>query len=274
MGVDGAARLFNAENCVGFGGPEMGVGRYLRSRTPHGSEAFALVEEFGPAEDGEVIVSRKKTSRRGGGYDDDSDDDDGYENAGGNVTESRERGKAKGRTAAAAAAANKPSSRLSQATGGGADARPVPNKSTKGKGTTGSAVVSKKEDKTKNMPLFELAALSPAERRVNMQKLRSFLATHGEFPTKYRTLIWRFLLRLPENEEAFSDLARRGTHNTMEHLHDQYPVRSKRVFERLHGVCNQMCHWSEIFGQTSYLPHFAFPFVLVYGQDELQHWRL
>ena len=55
----------------------------------------------------------------------------------------------------------------------------------------------------------------------------------------------------------------------MENLHHQYPVRSRRVFQRLQGICDQMCHWSEIFSQTHYLPHMAFPFVLVFGADEL-----
>jgi hypothetical protein len=123
--------------------------------------------------------------------------------------------------------------------------------------------------KAKGMPLFELAALSPSERRINTAKLEAFVRENGEFPTRYRPIIWRFLLRLPENTDAFADLVRRGTHDSMENLHNQYPVRSRRVFERLNGVCNQMVHWSDIFSQTAYLPHLAFPFVLVYGQDEL-----
>ena len=32
------------------------------------------------------------------------------------------------------------------------------------------------------------------------------LHTAGEYPARYRPLIWRFLLRLPENSNAFSAL--------------------------------------------------------------------
>jgi hypothetical protein len=30
--------------------------------------------------------------------------------------------------------------------------------------------------------------------------------TEGEYPARYRPLVWRFLLKLPENTIAFSDL--------------------------------------------------------------------
>lgn len=59
-----------------------------------------------------------------------------------------------------------------------------------------------------NIPLFQLAALTPAEKRVNFQKLQAFLMKNGEFPARYRPLIWRFLLKLPENTEAFADLGK------------------------------------------------------------------
>jgi hypothetical protein len=55
-------------------------------------------------------------------------------------------------------------------------------------------------------PLFELATLTAKEKQVNLQKLKTFLATNGEYPTRYRPLIWRFLLKLPENTQAFTDL--------------------------------------------------------------------
>lgn len=35
----------------------------------------------------------------------------------------------------------------------------------------------------------------------------------GHYPEKYRVFIWRFLLQLPENTAAFSDL---GIHRVME----------------------------------------------------------
>jgi hypothetical protein len=62
------------------------------------------------------------------------------------------------------------------------------------------------EDETTSMPLFELASLTPKEKRVNYMKLQAFLIKHDTYPTKYRPLIWRFLLKLPENSSAFAHL--------------------------------------------------------------------
>ncbi|KAJ1433848.1 hypothetical protein B484DRAFT_394309, partial [Ochromonadaceae sp. CCMP2298] len=57
-----------------------------------------------------------------------------------------------------------------------------------------------------HLPLFELAALTPKESQVNRKKLSNFLEINGEFPARYRPLIWRFLLRLPENTDQFASL--------------------------------------------------------------------
>lgn len=120
-----------------------------------------------------------------------------------------------------------------------------------------------------SLPLFELAALTPREKQVNRLKLRAFLAKHGEYPARYRSLIWRFLLKLPENTSAFSDLVKQGEHPAMEDLREKYPIKSPKLFSRLHGVCSQLSHWASILGDASYLPSLSFPFTLIYGGDEL-----
>ena len=104
---------------------------------------------------------------------------------------------------------------------------------------------------TASIPLFELAALTPKEKQVNLRKLRTFLQLNGEFPSRYRPLIWRFLLRLPENTEAFSDLVNRGIHPAFEDLHDQYPIQAPKIFDRLQSVCSQLAHWAPILADVS-----------------------
>jgi hypothetical protein len=49
-------------------------------------------------------------------------------------------------------------------------------------------------------PLFRLTKLTPKERRVNHRKLREYLQRNVCFPAAHRRLIWRFLLKLPENQ--------------------------------------------------------------------------
>ena len=36
-----------------------------------------------------------------------------------------------------------------------------------------------------------------------MERLADLLALQGEFPSKYRPLIWEFLLQLPRNHAAY-----------------------------------------------------------------------
>jgi hypothetical protein len=117
--------------------------------------------------------------------------------------------------------------------------------------------------------LFELAALSPKDKQINIKKLTNFLDRKGEFPIKYRPLIWRYLLRLPENSREYSDLVRRGIHPAYENLYLKYPVEDKRMYVRLQSTCSLLAHWSPIFAEVTYLPQMVFPFILTYGNDEL-----
>ena len=44
---------------------------------------------------------------------------------------------------------------------------------------------------------------SAASASFNLPKLRRLLKQYGQFPDKYRTLTWKYLLKLPLNKEAF-----------------------------------------------------------------------
>jgi len=109
----------------------------------------------------------------------------------------------------------------------------------------------------------------PLDKQLTEAKLRTYLASHHELPARYRQVVWRFLLKLPENAAAFADLTRRGAHPSFDRLHDKYPIRSRRLFSRLLHTCSQLAHWSPIFGEASYLPQLVFPFTIVFGVDEL-----
>lgn len=117
--------------------------------------------------------------------------------------------------------------------------------------------------------IFELAALSPGERDNNARKLRAFLDVHGEFPPRYRNLIWRFCLQLPENAAAFAALRDRGTHPACEHMHEQHPIADPALAARLQRLCSQLCHWSTVLGEAPFLPQLAFPFAVQFGGDDL-----
>ena len=107
--------------------------------------------------------------------------------------------------------------------------------------------------------------------RMSRAKLSFFLEKNGKYPDEYRPMIWRFLLKLPENGMAFADLVNRGTHPAFESrsLNRKYPLESSRLFKKLQSLCSQLSHWSSIFSEAPYIPQLCFPFILVFDNDEL-----
>ena len=105
--------------------------------------------------------------------------------------------------------------------------------------------------------------------RMTRRKLKHLLDTYGEFPEKYRILIWKTLLCLPQNRGAHFALKKQGTHSAFETLEDDYPIRNTVLLDRLSGLVSSLAHWTPLFGQVTYLPAFVFPFIKVFGADEL-----
>ena len=120
-----------------------------------------------------------------------------------------------------------------------------------------------------NLCISELSNYAPSGKKVTEFKLKALFRSKGEFPTKHRTLIWRYLLKLPENTQSFSDLVRRGIHPAYAKLNEKYPLRSRRIYARLQNVCSQLAHWAPILAESHWLPQLVFPFVMVFGGDEL-----
>jgi hypothetical protein len=58
----------------------------------------------------------------------------------------------------------------------------------------------------------------PSSAEFSRTELRKLLNVNGEYPHKYRLLIWEFLLQLPAAEAAFSALRSRGKHPSAEEL--------------------------------------------------------
>eukprot|EP00795_Rhopilema_esculentum_P001525 gene1525-15971_t len=104
---------------------------------------------------------------------------------------------------------------------------------------------------------------------LDMKRLLKILKGYGEYPEKYRLFIWRSLLRLPENHVAFSVLVDKGTHNAFARLHENFPVKSRRLLRSLERVLSALAYWSPIFGETDFLPMLAFPFVKLCPNNQL-----
>ncbi|KAL5467429.1 hypothetical protein EMCRGX_G031650 [Ephydatia muelleri] len=101
------------------------------------------------------------------------------------------------------------------------------------------------------------------------EKLKSILKTYGEYPAKYRAFIWRCLLHLPGNHAAYNTLLGKGTHPAYAKLHQQYPIKSRKLLRVLQRALSALAHWSSIFGETDYLPGMVFPFVKLFQNNQL-----
>ncbi|XP_035828505.1 TBC1 domain family member 31 isoform X2 [Aplysia californica] len=104
---------------------------------------------------------------------------------------------------------------------------------------------------------------------LNKEKLMSILKGYGEYPAKYRMFIWRKILELPENFTAYAALVDKGAHPAYSKLHEIYPIKSRKLLRVLQRILSAMAHWSPIFGETQYLPSFAFPFVKLFQNNHL-----
>lgn len=113
------------------------------------------------------------------------------------------------------------------------------------------------------------AQLTAKEIEVNRKRLVGSLKVNGMFPKKYRVLVWRFLLRLPKNEEAFRSLVAKGKHPIFVRLKEHYPLQNSRLFRRLHRILSAIVYWCPAFGEVSYLPAVVYPFVKIFRENDL-----
>ena len=111
--------------------------------------------------------------------------------------------------------------------------------------------------------------MQAASTQFNLPKLRRLLKQYGQFPDKYRTLTWKYLLKLPLNKEAFQGLLSRGVHPAFKDLHKRFPVASYRLYNKLVRIMSALGHWSPVFLDVSYLPQIVFPFLKVIPNDDL-----
>ena len=122
---------------------------------------------------------------------------------------------------------------------------------------------------------------SPRDIRLSKIKLDALLKTHGEFPAKYRCMIWRFLLEVPLNKAAFSIVSpaksssMSTTTPTRDHIEfwqdlpQLYPLQNTKLATNLQTLLVSLSRWCELFSQVSFMPQFVFPFVRLFDNDTI-----
>ena len=115
----------------------------------------------------------------------------------------------------------------------------------------------------------EESSTRSVELELDLNRVLKLLKDFGEFPERYRLLIWTFLLRLPRNGDAFNTLVGYGTHPGCVDLYQKFPVKSLREFGYLEKVVSALAHWCPVLSESDFTACLFFPFVKVFGRDEL-----
>ena len=119
------------------------------------------------------------------------------------------------------------------------------------------------------LPLPASLAPGAGRPRLSRSQLCALIQEHGALPDKHRPMLWRFLLALPENTGAFKALLAKGPHPATSDVGVRYPLRDSRKLRRLSLVVGALAHWSPLAAELEYLPAVVFPFLLVFGNDDL-----
>ncbi|CAL7945564.1 unnamed protein product [Xylocopa violacea] len=105
---------------------------------------------------------------------------------------------------------------------------------------------------------------------LSLEKLILILKEFGEYPEKYRILIWSTILQLPANRNAYNALANKAasTHLSLDILKNySLANRSKRML--LMTTVHCLIQWCPLLVQCSFLPNLIFPFLMIFQKDQL-----
>ncbi|CAM9730208.1 unnamed protein product, partial [Ascophyllum nodosum] len=113
-------------------------------------------------------------------------------------------------------------------------------------------------------------ASSLTQTSLSEDSIRSLIRLRGSLPSDHRVTAWKYLLRLPGNSRAFHELLSRGPEPTVvANLASRYPVRNRKLFRKTVVLMSALAHWSPIWAEVEFAIPWTFPFVLLFGQDDL-----
>lgn len=82
-------------------------------------------------------------------------------------------------------------------------------------------------------------------------------------------MIWKTILKLPQNFNSFSRLLKRQPHSCVSNYDKRYSLVDQKALGQLRRTVSCLAHWSPIFGYIDFLPQFVFPFLKVCKGDAL-----
>jgi Rab-GTPase-TBC domain len=103
------------------------------------------------------------------------------------------------------------------------------------------------------------------ESHLNLTSLRVFLKKYRVFPDKHRPLIWRHLLALPNNQEAYDNLCKMGTHERVSEFERHFPLSTHKLTSRMKRVLSSLAYHCSLLGDVQFVSPLVFPFIKLFG---------
>lgn len=131
----------------------------------------------------------------------------------------------------------------------------------------GSAIGTVESDS--NHLVAQLAKKIGATTLLNSKALIDILTEQYSFPDRHRVLIWRYLLRLPMNNDVFFSLSSQKIHQSVRLLQNKVPIRFSNISNRIVRVISELTYWHPPLAECDWLPALVFPFVQIFQRDSL-----
>lgn len=103
----------------------------------------------------------------------------------------------------------------------------------------------------------------------NFKSLSDILIRQYSFPEHSRTLMWRYLLRLPNNDQQYQVIARQPLHKDVLHLEKTIPVKYTSISRRIIRIMSFLVYWHPPLAECDWLPGLVYPFLSIFGRTKI-----
>lgn len=101
---------------------------------------------------------------------------------------------------------------------------------------------------------------------LSQERLLAILAEYNEYPNQYRQIIWKQLLKLPNNTLSYCKLTERRKYFSTQIYSRSFRLIDSVLHKKLKHIITYLSNWSKILAisfdaEDHFLPYFVFPFV-------------
>lgn len=125
------------------------------------------------------------------------------------------------------------------------------------------------QTKNTNISMINMKSPNLEENLFEKTILQKYLNIHKKFQENQRLFIWKNILQLPENKEAYNNLVNRGILKEFQNLYKKYQLSSENLFRKLQRISSCLCIYCPAFLDVPFLQDMIFPFIKLFSHNEL-----